>query len=107
MNRKSPFQGGVHFLCLPRSAQHVYVVMCRIFHQSDWPTSIDIGAAFPYISHALARAGCGDAEPRQNLIRYSGVLNVGMTSKRPVRGTPATGWARKTKKEQEDGCSKE
>ena len=66
----------------------------RIFHLGDRPTSIDIGAAFPYLSVALARIGCGDTELRQNLIQYSGVLNVGMTSKRPVRGTPATGRSR-------------
>jgi large subunit ribosomal protein L32 len=34
-------------------------------------------------------------EPRQNSIRNSGVLNVGMTSERPVRGTPATDQSKK------------
>ena len=66
----------------------------RIFRRGDRLTSIDIGAAFPYLSVALARIGCGDIEPRQNPIRNSGVRNVGMTSERPVRGTPATGRSR-------------
>ena len=49
------------FLFLPRSVPDNNVAVNRIFYRGNRPTSIDIGAAFPYCSDALPRNGCGDA----------------------------------------------